>query len=75
MYTNEEKQEISEEAQSYFLACEEDLTVLQDKAAKYGKDLDPVPIDGDCLLHAFQKQCDINPVWTIMENLGLLAYY
>ena len=75
LYTDEEKEDISEEAQQYFLSCEEDLNILKDKVAKYGRDLDPVPIDGDCLLHAIRKQCKINRHWTIKENRETLAFY
>ena len=74
-YTEEEKEEISEEAQQYFLSCDDDLEILKNKAAKYSQDLDPVPIDGDCLLHAFRKQCMINPNWSIEENRHTLAFY
>ena len=75
LYPDEEKEEISEEARSFFLSCDEDLEILKDKAAKYGRDLDPVPIDGDCLLHAIRKQCDINQKWTIKDNRETLAFY
>ena len=75
LYTDEEKEEISEEAQQFFLSCDEDLEILKDKAANYGRDLDPVPIDGDCLLHAIRKQCAINRKWTIKENRETLAFY
>ena len=75
LYTDEEKQEICEEARSFFLCCDQDLVTLKQKAAKYGRELLAVPIDGDCLLHAFRKQCDVNPMWTLMDNRGLLAYY
>ena len=73
--TEEERKELSKEAQAYFWSSDEDLMILKDKAACYGRDLDPVPIDGDCLLHAVRKQCDINPAWTIMENWQTLAFY
>ena len=75
LYTDEEKLEVSEEAQKFFLYCDEDLDILKNKAAKYGRDLDPVAIDGDCLLHAFRKQCLINLNWSIEENRHTLAYY
>ena len=75
LYTDEEKQELSEEAMSFYLESDEDLEILKNKAAKYGRDLLAVPIDGDCLLHAFRSQCDINPRWTILENRGTVAYY
>ena len=75
LYTDEEKEEISEEAQSYFLYSDEDLEILKTKAAKYRRHLDPVPIDGNCLLHAFRKQCLINPNWSLEENRHTLAYY
>ena len=75
LYTDEEKEDLSEEAQEYFLYCEEDLNILKDKVAKYGRDLDPVPIDGDCLLHAIRKQCKINRHWTVKENRETLAFY
>ena len=44
LYTDEEKEEISEEAQQFFLSCDKDLEILKDKAANYGRDLDPVPM-------------------------------
>ena len=75
LYTEEEKKEISEEAQQYFLASDEDLEALKLKAAHYGRDLDPVPIDGDCLLHAIRKQCKINTHWTLQQNRETLAFY
>ena len=75
LYTDEEKKYLSKEAQLYFLSSDDDLKILKDKAAHYGHDLDPVPVDGDCLLHAVRKQCDINPVWTLEENRQTLAFY
>ena len=56
---------ISEEAQAFFLASDDDLEILKTKAAKYGRDIKAVPIDGDCLLHAIHDQTHINPNWTI----------
>ena len=75
LYTDEEIAEISEEARSYFLSSNLDLEILKTKVAKYGRDLNPVPIDGDCLLHTIQDQTEINPNWTIMENRQTLAFY
>ena len=75
LYTEEEKKEISEEARMYYLSSDEDLQILKMKAAQYGRDLDPVPIDGDCLLHAFRKQCYLNHRWSIMGNREMIAYY
>ena len=75
LYTDEEKKYLSKEAQLYFLSSDDDLKILKDKAAHYGRDLDPVPVDGDCLLHAVRKQCDINPAWTLEENQQTLAFY
>ena len=50
LYSEEEKMEISEEAQVFFLASDDDLEILKTKAAKYGRDLKAVPIDGDCYM-------------------------
>ena len=75
LYTKEEEKYISEEARSYFLACDSDLEILKNKAAKYGRDLKQVPIDGDCLLHAVRDQTEINPKWSIMENRQTLGFY
>ena len=38
-----------------FLSSDEDLKILKDKAACYGRDLDPVPIDGDCFITCSEK--------------------
>ena len=75
LYSEEEKMEISEEAQAFFLASDDDLETLKTKAAKYGRDLKAVPIDGDCLLHAIRDQTHINPNWTIQENRQTIGFY
>ena len=75
LYSEEEKMEISEEAQAFFLASDDDLETLKTKAAKYGRDLKVVPIDGDCLLHAIRDQTHINPNWTIQENRQTIGFY
>ena len=67
--------EISEEAQAFFLASDDDLETLKTKAAKYGRDLKAVPIDRDCLLHAIHDQTHINPNWTIQENRQTIGFY
>ena len=75
LYDEDEIKTISEEAQNHYLFSDEDLEILKTKVAKYGCELKAVPIDGDCLLHAIQDQCAINPQWTIMENRQMVAFY
>ena len=69
------KRDFQKEAQTYFLSSDDELEVLKTKASKYGRDLKPVPIDGDCLLHAVCDQTQINPNWTIPENRQTLGFY
>ena len=47
LYTNAEKEEISEEAQKFFLSSSDDLETLKTKVAKYSRELNTVPIDGN----------------------------
>ena len=75
LYTDEEKEGLSAEAQAYFLNSDDDLELLKTKASKYGRDLKPTPIDGDCLLHAVHDQTQINPNWNISENRQTLGFY
>ena len=52
---------ISEEAQKCYMWSNEDYEEVCDKLAKYGRILDPVPIDGQCMLTAPMKQCKLKP--------------
>ena len=42
LYTDAEKEEISEEAQKFFLSSDDDLETLKTKVAKYGHQLNAV---------------------------------
>ena len=75
LYTKEEKKKLREEVQKCYFASNEDYDAVLVKLAKYGREPDPVKIDGHCMFTAPMKQCSLNRNWTVEDMRHQIAYF
>lgn len=75
LYSKKEKKDISEDARNCYFVNDEEYDRVCTKLAKFGREPQPVTIDGNCMFTAPMTQLRLNPTFTQLDLRRQIAYF